>query len=198
VLAIDGFVVYKNAGKWARAGGAKIAMVAVDAVVDSSPLPDAEKAAIKKPLENLVNEFKAGDMDLEQFGTVLKTLADGPLMTLITLRTFELMYIEKSALSDEEKEAARVTVSRYAEGKTSGKIEGTSIQDIVWEETTDEEGNTTNKLKETLSPEELQQCLTIMKTAADEASIADQKFPMDIGAAIEKGIADARAEMAEQ
>jgi hypothetical protein len=108
------------------------------------------------------------------------------------------MYIEKSDLNDEDKEAARVTVSRYAEGKVSGKITDTSIQELVWEEKTDDQGNTTNALKETLTPVELQQCLTIMKTAADAASIADQKFPMDIAAAIEKGIADAKAEMAQE
>ncbi len=194
VLVIGGVIVVKNIGKIGRAAGAKLATVAVEAVVNESPLPEAEKQAIMKPVHGLVAEFKAGDLSVEQLGTILSKLAEGPLPELIAMRTFEVLYIEKSSLNDADKEVARVTVSRYAHGRATGKIEGAGFEDVIWEQTTDDEGETTMSLKETLTPEELQQCLTTMKTAADNAGIADEKFPINIGGAIEQSIAEAKAE----
>jgi len=194
VLVIGGIIIVKNIGKIGRAAGAKLATVAVEAVINESPLPAAEKQAIMKPIEGLVAEFKSGDLSVEQLGTILSKLAEGPLPGLIAMRTFEVLYIEESSLNDADKKAARVTVSRYAHGRATGKIEGAGFEDVIWEQTTDDEGDTTMSLKEELTSQELQQCLTTMKTAADDAGIAEKEFPMDIGGAVERSIAEAKAE----
>ena len=67
------------------------------------------------------------------------------------------------------------------------------ISDLVTYETTGPGGETTHKLKESITTEELKSCIKIMKDAADGAAIEEKEFTFDIAdeikKAIEKGMA---------
>jgi hypothetical protein len=196
VLIIAGVVVVKNIKNIGRSAGAKLATTAVAAVVDKSGLSEAEKTEIMKPVKELAKEFKQEEITLDELGSILSKVANGSLPTLLSMRSFEVLYLEKSSLDAAAKKAASVTVSRYAQGHTTAKIKDSEgIQGIIWEKTTNAAGEVTNSLKETLAPEELQKCLDIMKKAADDAGIADKKFEIDIAGALRKSIADTKAEL---
>ena len=196
VLIIAGVVVVKNIKSIGRSAGAQLATAAVEVVVDQSGLSESEKTEIMKPVRELAQEFKKEEITLDELGSILSKVADGSLPALLSMRSFEIRYLEKSSLDAAAKKAAGVTVSRYAQGHATAKIKGTEgIQGIVWEKTTNAAGEVTNSLKDTLTPEELQECLAIMKKAADDAAIADKKFEIDIAGALRKSIADAKGEL---
>ena len=196
VLIIAGVVVVKNFKSIGRSAGAKLATTAVEAVVDQSGLSGTEKAEIMKPVKELAKEFKNEELTLEELGSILSKVAEGSLPTLLSMRSFEILYLEKSSLDAAAKKAASVTVSRYAQGHVTAKIKDSDgIQGIIWENTTNAEGEATKSLKEALTPEELQKCLAIMKKAADDAGIADKKFEIDIAGALRKSIANTKAEL---
>jgi len=196
VLIISGVVVVKNIKNIGRSAGAKLATTAVEAIVGKSGLSEAEQTEIMKPIRELANEFKKEEITLDELGSILSKVANGSLPTLLSMRSFEVLYLEKSSLDAAAKNAASVTVSRYTQGHATAKInDSEGIQGIVWEKTTDAAGKVTNSLKETLTPEELQKCLAIMQKAADDAGIADKKFEIDIAGALRKSIADSKAEL---
>ena len=196
VLIISGVVVVKNIKNIGRSAGAKLATTAVEAIVGKSGLSEAEQTEIMKPIRELANEFKKEEITLDELGSILSKVANGSLPTLLSMRSFEVLYLEKSSLDAAAKKAASVTVSRYTQGHATAKInDSEGIQGIVWEKTTDAAGKVTNSLKETLTPEELQKCLAIMQKAADDAGIADKKFEIDIAGALRKSIADSKAEL---
>ena len=196
VLIIAGVVVVKNFKSIGCSAGAKLATAAVEVVVDQSGLSGAEKAEIMKPVKELAKEFKNEELTVKELGSILSKVAEGSLPTLLSMRSFEILYLEKSSLDAAAKKAASVTVSRYTQGHVTAKIKDSDgIQGIIWENTTNAEGEATKSLKEALTPEELQKCLAIMKKAADDAGIADKKFEIDIAGALRKSIADAKGEL---
>jgi len=198
ILGIAGFVVAKNIKKIGRSVGAATITRLAETVVNESGLSAEEKAAVMKPIKDLAGEFKAGEMTMEQLGTIMGTIAEGPLVSLITVKTIETKYIEASGLSAADKQNARKLASRYAEACARGLITANAddqgLNTVIMRGTTDSVGGKTTKLKDSLSSAELQQCLAIMKAGADRANIPDKLHQMDIGKAISDAIAKAKAE----
>ena len=190
ILGIVGYVVYRNAGNWLRSGGASIVVVAMEAILNDTPLPQAEKDSIMKPVEDLAADVKAGDVTFEQLASIGTTIAEGPIDDLVRMRAFELCYIEDSNVTDDEKAAARLVVGRYAHGIAQGSIETTAdeIDEIISVTTTNDSGEEVTSLKDTLTPEEFKKCLAIMEKKADEVGIAQEQYQIDIGSAIQKAI----------
>jgi truncated hemoglobin YjbI len=191
-------VLLKMIPSMLKSGGAALVTKAFESVLDEADLPEDEREAIMAPIRELMDDFKNDQASLEELGAILDNLEEGVTQDLVIMRGFELFYINQNpALSAEQKTEARKTVSRYAETIARDKYHfatehNRSIYAITSTETTDAKGNTCSTVKENLTEEELNQCLSIMKNAADEAGIEDKRFPIDIAAAIEAAIADGR------
>ena len=202
ILAIGGFIVAKNIKKIGRSVGAAAITKIAETVVDESGLSAEEKASVMKPITDLAGEFKAGEMTMEQLGAIMSKIAEGPLVSLITVKAIEAKYIQASSLSAADKQDALKLASRYGEACAKGLITANAddqgLNAIIMTETTDSAGDKTTKLKDSLSSAELQQCLAIMKTAADSANIPDKMHQVDIGKAISDAIAKAKAEQTDQ
>lgn len=192
----SGYYVWIKKDEWARRAAAFTAEKMFEGVVDGLNIPEKEKKAVMKPVRAFAQEIREGKVSMEQGTAVMQALVKGPLVVILMLRAFETKYLEPSALSEEEKENARVQISRYAHGLVTEKIpqkETDKISAIVAVTTADSHGNTKKTLKESLSDEEVRQCLKIMKTATAEAGIPEREFKFDVTKEIQKAIAKGMA-----
>jgi len=174
IIIMGAFGVYwitQNIKGLVASGAGKI----VELVVDETPLPEQEKKEIMKPINNFIAQYKDGKISDLEGQAVLKKLAEGAVFQAAALRLFEAVHIEKSSLPDEAKQTAKITLSRYRKAfldkifkNTEGDLEAIN-KIITYEERSADE--TKHRLKKSLTPEELQQCLEIMKTQADLAKI---------------------------
>jgi truncated hemoglobin YjbI len=199
---IGGVVLVKKLPDLIQSGGAALVVKGFEATLKGAGLPEDEQEAIMVPVKELMADFKSNELSMEELGKVMSVVVDSHVPRMVMMRGFELMYVEDSELSEEAKQGAKKTVSRYLRAMMTDKIshEGEheeKISDIVTTETTNEKGETVNELKEDLTKEELDQCLEIMKNKADEAGIEDRMFSIDIASALQDAIAEARKAHAE-
>ena len=189
-LGVGGFLVVKNRERILRSLAAKGTEVAAEGILGNSQLPESEREAAMVPIREFAAKIKSGEVSMDQAKTVGKALAEGPLPMIMMARAAELMYLEPSELPAEEKEAGRMTLSRFARAITQKKVAEEKINavfdEITIKTTVGDQENV--RLKETLTTDELREWLKVMKDAADEAGIENRKFVVDIEAEIRKAI----------
>lgn len=187
LVVVAGWLVYSNIGKITS----KVMVVAAEQAFTAMNMPEGEKQAAMVPIRELADKIAAGEITKEQAMSVLNSLAEGPLPIAITMRAFQVKYVDASSLPAEEKKEAAVSISRFARGLMDEKIDrskGEEVAGIVTVKTTGANGQETSQLKEAITSDELKQCLQIMKDAADKAGIENKMFPVDLAAEIRKAI----------
>lgn len=192
VVVIGGYVAYIKL----KAGALGIAGKAVEIVAEAAMegLPADEKAAAMAPVKAFTEKVSAGEVSAAQVMAVAKQFAEGPAVTAIRVRGFEAKHLEPSKLSDKEKEVGKLNASRFVRGVVKDKIGKDKIKelnDILTEQVEQKQNGktgTVTKLKATLTTEEIQKCLKLMKDAADKAKIKDKKYKNDLPAMIQKAI----------
>ena len=183
-----GYLVVKNAKGVARELTATFVEAGAKALV--SELPPDEQKTVAPLIEAFAQSIRDGRVSLGQGAAVADALAEGPVVTVIIARGFEVKYLQASGLSDQEKQAGHRAITRYCYGV---------VEELVPESTREElgdivtvqvgSGNQGNRqLKDSLTDEEVRLCLQIMEGAADEAGIEDKEFQVDLGAEIQKAI----------
>ncbi|MHC4198637.1 MAG: hypothetical protein ACYSU0_01400 [Planctomycetota bacterium] len=188
---IAGVVVYFKWESWVRSIAAGAGEIAADSMMDNLGIPADEKEAAMKPVREFAQRIRDGEVGLEQVGAIAEALAEGPALAAIMARGFEVKYLGPSDLPEEEKKAGHISISRFVQGVSTGKIpkeKAEQIGDICTVETVDDDGDQTRKLKDSITTEELKSCLGIMKDAADAAGIEDKEFKVDLAAEIRKAI----------
>lgn len=191
IAAVTAGVVYMNAETWSRQGFAFVAEQAATSLVDTFQLPEKEKQEAMVPIRKFLDGVRDGSVSLEQMGNVIAALMEGPTFAVFLGRAFEAKYLDSANLNEDEKKAARVTVTRFVQGSINEKIQQDTIDTVMDQisvQTVDAQGNTTRKLKDTLTDAELQKALEIMKTAADEAGVAEEQFDFNLKDEIQKAI----------
>lgn len=193
ILGIGGYFVFKNI----KSIGAKFATSAIETVVKQAGLPPEEHAAVMQAIDGLADDFTAGTLNAAQMGKVMEEVMGGPLTQLVMIKAFEKQYLKDANLSDAQKSAALQTTSRFAEAYARGAITDYAameqIGSIVSVQTTDGIGDSKTELKNSVTPAELQQCLSLMTTAANQANIPNKQFSVDIGKVLTAAIEDAKA-----
>lgn len=191
IAIATGVVVYLNAETWSRQGAAWVGRMGAEAIIDEFNLPADEKQKVMVPIEQLFAGVEDGTVTLEQMGIALGEIASGGTMGALAARAFEVNYVETSGLTEEEKQQARMTLSRFVQGAIEQKISQEQVQAIVDQvsaTTTDAEGNVKQTLKDSLADEELKTALEQMKQAADDAGIAEEKFAFDLAELVQQAV----------
>lgn len=147
--------------------------------VQESGLPDDQKQRIVARVDTLIADYKAGRITEEQIGTAFNRLTEGPLLYIGALLMLEQNYVQLSQdLSNEEKEAARLTLQRVARGIHEGSLS----RDVVGEVTapitqTNAEGEP--ELQETATTDQVRQMLTIAEEKADAAGVPEEPWQIN-------------------
>lgn len=165
----------------------------IEAMVNSSYLPPTEKQEVMVHVDQLMADFKAGKVSVNDLGRVAEELQDSPVFPVGATLWFEQAYVAPSAMPDDEKAAARRTMDRFARGLYEEKIPVSASDDVLapMMETTPEGEQ---QIKENPTIDEIRAALANMKQRADDVNMPDESFEIDISDEVEKAIERALAE----
>lgn len=174
LAGVGTYLVVKNAKRFALVGAAKATEIAGQAVISGLNLPKDEAEAAMVPVRELSAKIKQGEVSLEQAAKMGESLAQGPLMSILVTRAFEVTHLDKARIPEEERARGRVTVARFMSGLAKKQIpvsEGERVSGILMVTTKDTSGNERSVLRDSITVDELRLCLKIMKEASDKARI---------------------------
>lgn len=156
-------------------------------MIRSTELSAEDKQELITEIDRVVEEYKAGEITLEQIGRIVEELEQSPLLGAAVIFFAETKYVQPSGLSDEEKAEARRTLQRVARGIHEGQLKMEQLEAPMQHiQRTGPDGQ--QELKEKLTDEELRQFLAELKQLADEAQVPDEPFEVDIGQAFKEAV----------
>ncbi len=182
-LVIGGIYVGTHWKGWA----ANAANIAAQQIVNESGLPQEQRDSIIADIRQLGDDFVSGAITTAELGRITKTLADSPLLPLAGVQAARQKYIEPSDMTAQEKDAAVLTLQRFARGIHENKIQKEVIDDVV-KPVTEIMPNGRWRLKEKPTRMELDQFLENAKAKADEAKIPEEPFDLNIADELKKAI----------
>ena len=198
LLAVVGYFGYKKLKEKVPEIIAGMIETSAEGVFVQIKLPEAERKAAMDTIKDFTRDIRDGKVDFQQGKRIAKALGDKALMGAILTRSFETQYVCSAYLGDAEKRSAHVTLTRFVHGVIDDKISKETL-DAILNMMSEEQGNKKNgknRLKNSISVEELRDILLKMKGAADKAGIENREYKIDIRTiireAIEKGMRENR------
>jgi hypothetical protein len=173
------------AGVWAAnnykaliAGGITAGM---NAVINSSDIPEEEKADVTRIITRLKEGYLADEITMAELGLVMEAMGSCPALPIGLVVQFEQSYVTPSGLSNEEKEAAGLHLNRLARGLADGRIDWAVIDQILDPiSDTQADGNKQLRSPDLVSDHEILEVLVTAKEIADEAEISEEMIEIDI------------------
>lgn len=198
LLAAGGWYAWSHARGWA-ADGIESAMKQLAANAD---LGDEERAQVETELQRFVEAFRRGDVTFAELGQVAQAVSKSPLIPAAVLYGARTQYLQPSGLSDEEKTAGSLELSRLARGVYEGSIEPSLLAKVFGPiSTTTGSGrgvhvSTPNfqlhlRPPEDVTDEELREVIKLATQEADQAGVPDEPFTIDASDEIHKAMTQA-------
>ena len=160
---------------------------ALTSMIRSTELSPEDKEALITEIDRVVEQYKSGEITLEQIGRIVEELEQSPLLGAAVIFFAETKYVEPSGLSDEEKADARRTLQRIARGIHEDQLQMDQLEGPMQHiQRTGPDGE--QQLKENLTDEELRQFLAELKQLADDAQVPDEEYRVDIGQAFKEAV----------
>jgi hypothetical protein len=196
VIAIIGVVVVvMNWKSWAASGF----RAAAEQAVQEIQLPEEERVEVMAQIDRLATGFKEGDISVERFTEIIQEVAQGPLLPAAAMGIFEAQYIRPSGLSDAEKDAGGMHMSRVAQAFADDQIGADPLADVFDPiQTVSTTGSGVHishpkftlhlKAPEECTDDELREVIANAKSTADEAGIAEERMSFDASEAIKQAI----------
>jgi len=182
VLIVVAVLIYLaiNWGMYAvRGAGASVAQQMASQVIDESSLAPDQKQGLKQSVQGLADDFRDGDITMEQLELIGRGLTESPLIVVGVADAFAQQYIESAPLDDAQKADARLQFDRLARGIYEGSISQSSLQAITTPITiTDAQGNQT--IKQNPSQDELLEVIEMAQAEADAAGIPSEPWDVDV------------------
>ena len=188
---IGGYFLYVKTIEWGREGAAAGIEMIVEEIAKEN-LAKEEVEAVMDPVRELTKKIRVGEVGIEAAINVSQELSRSPVVPALVSIAFSRAYIEKSELPDDQKAAAKMTVSRFTRGVVDGRIEKARAEPVyALIQETAPDGHS-KRLKNNLTPEELEKSLELMKSSADDAGVEETVIQIDISeeirSAIQKGL----------
>jgi hypothetical protein len=175
------------------AQGTELARTKIIEEIEKSDLREEDKQVIVEQVNRVAKETKEGKVTVEQALKIMQNLAESPLVMIAMAYGIEEKYLNRSGLDDAEKQEAKLTLQRAARGVFEQKISQEQLKEAM-RPISNEKPDGNLELKEQVTDDELRQFLTDLKQLADDASIPDELFQVDIGAEVKKAVDDALGE----
>ncbi len=183
LVAAGGYWLWSNAKSLASG----LAASGIIQAVESSDLTDDQKSRIVLRVEQVRDDFVAGDITLEQVAKIGEQIVESPALYIASVMFVEQAYIVPSGLSGEEKEAAGRTLQRFARGLYEKSYPMEVLEDVLAPvQKTDAGGQ--KQFKEKPTDEDLRELIELARQKADEAGVPDEPFVVDVAKEIEDAI----------
>jgi hypothetical protein len=109
---------------------------------------------------------------------LMAQLVESPLFAAFMVFGIESKYFNNSGLTDQEKEAGKITLARFINGLTQKEIDEGAIDEVLAHIGERQDGGGW-KLREQATDQELRDLLATAKTKADEAEIPEEVEEFD-------------------
>jgi hypothetical protein len=166
---------------WASRNVERLAAMAVRqfivVLVNDSDLPAQEKEEVIAQVDRVVNAFAAKKISQKELEKILDELQKSPIFAIIGAWGLDKMFIEPSGLPAEEKQAGKRTLERVMRGLMEKKISEQAFQQALPRQAQPDQP----QRNERLTDQEVRDMLADMKKLADDASVPDQGFSVDVG-----------------
>lgn len=180
VGVIGVFMLVKNVHKIAAAG----VEAGFTAMVEGSPMPDAQKKDMLAQIKSLADDVRSKKIGMEEFAKIMQEFAEGPLLSLGLISAAQLQFFEGATLSEEETKDAQLAFERFARGVVEGKIKQDQIKPVT-EMVIVQKPNGQSELKK-LSDAERAELLAKIKEVVDAAAIPNEPYQVDYAGEFKK------------
>lgn len=194
ILVGAGIFVATQWKNWAATGITAMS----EAMVQQAPLPQDQKDQILTSMKGVADDFKAGKITTEQLGSVMKEVAEGPILPASIVMAVDSAYLKPSGLPQEEKDAGKRTIDRFARGIYERKFTDEEVHKVlepvsqgnvaIGGPNQQVNQNRNYQLKQKVNDAELRDFLARAKTKADEKQVPDEAFNVDVAAELDKAI----------
>ena len=162
---------------------AKMVEISAEGLFIKIELPQSERTAAMKEIRRFTQQIRDGQVSLQQGSQVITALGDQSFIGAIMIRGFEAGYINASALSPDERQAAHKTLTRFMHGSVEEKISSETYDEImqmISDEQTDGIQKGQRTLKKSITTNELKTVLMKMEKAADDAGIENREYAFNM------------------
>ncbi|KAA0215384.1 MAG: hypothetical protein DYG94_04140 [Leptolyngbya sp. PLA3] len=174
---IGGVVVFMYGRQWIANGTA----AGMRALIQESDLPASEKPEINAIIDEVRDDFKAGNITLEEIGTIFADFGSSSVLATGAALQFQALYVAPSKLSDEEKAAAGITFDRLAQAISEGKVKWENLDEVLKPIAYDTGNNNIEFQKpEAVSDDELRTVIGQAQAAADAAGVPAEVVKIDL------------------
>jgi hypothetical protein len=190
ILIVIGVLYWKG-----RDIAASIASKGVTHMIDQSGLPDEQKARLQDLAGGLIEEFKNNELTTEELAGIMMSFGESNLFPLMFIDAMGDGYINKSGLSEEEKEAGRLSVDRFVRGVAEEKIESRDTGEVLGV-VIEQVGENQYRAKDSLTDKEVRSLIEKMNACSDSANIPQEPYVLDVAAEFEKVVQKGKAKAA--
>lgn len=189
LLIAGGLFVYLNWRNWAGSAMQAGTTALVRQLDTDGALPPGEGDEMIVQFDRLTTAFKANEISLEEFGSVVKGIAESRVFEVLYAYVVELKYIPESGLTDEEKAGGQLAMQRAARGFYDQKIDRdqykAAMSAVIG---TDANGNPTIKDPDAVSDADLRATIASCAKAADEAGVSENPVRVDLSDGLKEKI----------
>jgi hypothetical protein len=177
LAVIGGVVAYTQARSWFAEG---MRLMSDEVLLKNLELTPEQSERVRSEIEGFIDDFENEEVSWVQFYAVTENIVQGPL----SCKIFDEGVVQQSSLPDEEKVAGSRIMQRLARGLKESLLATEVLARLSEHQPSGPNGQHTD--------EEVRSLLAEFKAAADEASIPDEPFVLDIAEEIEAAIKKTR------
>lgn len=188
ILIATGVYAVKNRHIWIAHG----VTAAMNTIIAKSGLPAQEKTQVTDIIYHINQSYLSGEITAAELKLIFEGMTKSPALPLGLLEQFEQSYVVPSGLSNAEKRAADIDLTRLAMGLANGQISWDFAETIL-AGVSDQDPSGTYRLKAPaqVSNAEIREVLTTIKNTIREADISDTLIEVDISDEFKKSVEEA-------
>jgi len=133
----------------------------------------------KYEVDRVVDQYRTGQITLEDLGRIFEELAKSPLMQYIVIYAVEKQYVEPSGLTGEEKQAAHLTLQRVLRGMHEQKIQQDDLEPAL-DHLSVKKQDGRRQMRNVVTDGELRKFLAECQRVADQAGVPVEPFEIKI------------------
>jgi len=177
IFAAVGVYAAKNYRVWIADG----ITAGMNALINSSDIPEEEKAEVTRIISQLKEDYLSQEISIAELGLVLEAMGTCPALPIGLVIQFEQSYVVPSGLSAEEKMAAGLHLNRLARGLAEDRIDWAVAEQLLAPiSDRGENGKRHLRSPDLVSDHEILEVLVTAKNFADEAEISEAMIEIDI------------------
>jgi len=195
LIGIIGGIWLSQNWRWVVANPFRAALVQG---IEESRIPEDQQKQMIAEIDQLTEDFKSGKLSMQQLSRVFEEIGESPLLPVGTVYFIDEQYFAKSGLTEEEKQAGRLHLNRYARGIYEEDIARNDVERVV-DPIADTSGDSIQfRPPEQVTDDELREMIRRAEEKADQVGVPEEmweiNFAEEFSAAIDRALGRAPAE----